>query len=454
MKKILTYICTWYCLIGLWGCKKEFLDVSPNIALTIPTKLSDFEALLEDSKLIPSNILWMDLSADEYYLQFSNWQALNLQRRNAYIWKADILEGATDLSWNSSYEQIYITNVVLEGLDKIKPDVKDQNKFDQVYGRALFSRGRYFYNLSQVYAPVYQKSISQSELGIVLRLNADLPEKSKRASVEQTYNQMLNDMQHAARLLPEQVDLVLKNRPSKPAAFAMMARVYLAMQNYEMAGKYADSCLLKYSYLLPYETLSTSMTRPFPLANPELLMDMFVPISIFHSTTTMADTLLYNSYLDDDLRKVLFFKTNTSGKKYFAGQYSGGVELNNGPGVDEMYLIRAESHARANRLTEAASDLNTLLKKRYKPGKYADVVFSNAAQALNVVLSERKKELVLRGLRWTDLRRLNLETDQRKTLKRLLDGKEYVLEPNDKKYVFQIPANEIEQSGIEQNSRP
>jgi hypothetical protein len=98
------------------------------------------------------------------------------------------------------------------------------------------------------------------------------------------------------------------------------------------------------------------------------------------------------------------------------------------------------------------TDLNTLLRKRWKSGTFADRTASSDADALNLILIERRKELVFRGLRWSDLRRLNLD-GANITLTRKISGINYTLSPNDSRWVFLIPAQEINQSGIPQNPR-
>ncbi|MOA51075.1 SusD family protein [compost metagenome] len=73
--------------------------------------------------------------------------------------------------------------------------------------------------------------------------------------------------------------------------------------------------------------------------------------------------------------------------------------------------------------------------------------------ALDVVLKERRKELLFRGLRWTDLRRLNLDPTTARTPKRELDGKIYTIEPNSPNYVYPFPDNVIQLAGLIQNER-
>jgi len=80
-------------------------------------------------------------------------------------------------------------------------------------------------------------------------------------------------------------------------------------------------------------------------------------------------------------------------------------------------------------------------------------VVSNHAAALEVILRERRKELIFRGLRWYDLKRLNLSAATSTTLSRTVAGQTYSLLPNSNAYVFPIPLDVIERGGLEQNPR-
>jgi hypothetical protein len=102
-------------------------------------------------------------------------------------------------------------------------------------------------------------------------------------------------------------------------------------------------------------------------------------------------------------------------------------------------------------------DLNTLIERRWKKKgdeiNFIPFTASTETEALTKILEERRKELVTRGLRWSDLRRLNMDPRFQVTLNRSYDHEIYQLLPNDKRYTFAIPQNEIEGSGIEQNVR-
>ena len=166
----------------------------------------------------------------------------------------------------------------------------------------------------------------------------------------------------------------------------------------------------------------------------------------------IVDTLLYRSYSVNDLRKTVFYENNGKTWKGSYNTYQGPPSIFDGLSTNEIYLIRAESRIRNGNLSGGLDFLNTLLRKRYKTGSFTDLTAATAADALNLVLIERRKELPFRGLRWTDLRRLNRE-GANITLKRILSGVSYTLPPNDPRWVLLIPDIEVNRSGIPQNPR-
>ncbi|WP_231576799.1 RagB/SusD family nutrient uptake outer membrane protein [Sphingobacterium sp. IITKGP-BTPF85] len=119
----------------------------------------------------------------------------------------------------------------------------------------------------------------------------------------------------------------------------------------------------------------------------------------------------------------------------------------------ELYFIRAECAVRRNDLEIAISDMNKLLERRWVKGAYVQVDERDPNRLLSLILKERRKELVFRGLRWTDLKRLNLDPKFRTTLKRNLDGKLYQLEPNSFSYGILLPLDAINIGGLIQNKR-
>jgi hypothetical protein len=123
-----------------------------------------------------------------------------------------------------------------------------------------------------------------------------------------------------------------------------------------------------------------------------------------------------------------------------------------GLATDEVYLIKAECLARTGNYTQAMNVLNQLLVTRYKSGTFVPIVAANAQEALDTILAERRKELPFRGLRWSDLRRLNLE-GRNIIVNRFVNGENYELLPKSNRYVLPIPENVKVLGQVEQYER-
>jgi tetratricopeptide (TPR) repeat protein len=290
-----------------------------------------------------------------------------------------------------------------------------------------------------------------------LRLSSDINIPSTRSTVQQTYDQVIADLKKAADLLPENSGYA--TRPNKISAYGALARVYLSMGAYVNAGKYADLYLTKQSTLMDYNTINVSASPVFPLFNPEYIY--YSRPYLFTAATSLLgakiDSVLYKSYAANDLRKSLFFSTNADGSIAFRGSYEGqaGVFASvpvDGICTDEMYLVRSECYARAGNKNAALDDLNALLIKRWKTNLFMGVTATDAADALTKILAERRKELLFRSVRWTDIRRLNLE-GANITLQRLINGVVYTLPPNDLRYVELIPVEVLNLAPLPQNPR-
>jgi hypothetical protein len=117
-----------------------------------------------------------------------------------------------------------------------------------------------------------------------------------------------------------------------------------------------------------------------------------------------------------------------------------------------MYLTRAEAYARTGNIAAAMTDLNTLLRTRWN-GIYTDITATDANDAIIKILTERRKELLFRGQRWTDLRRINKEPALAVILTRILNGQTYTLPPNDMRYTLLIPREVLQRESLPQNPR-
>jgi hypothetical protein len=434
----------------LCSCQK-YLEARPDKSLAVPATLPDFQALMDFQGLTNNFPYAGSIASDDYFVNLSDWQAFEVNPRNTYIWDA---QAANDMDWSYGYGNIVRTNVVLDGIDAAAGPKQARNN---IKGQALFFRGYIFYQLANVFTLPYRAESAATDLGIPLKLKADITAKTTRSTLAETYAQIITDLKGAAALLP--VSVPVKTRPSRPAAYGALARTYLAMGDYANANRYADSCLQDYSRLIDYNTLDTSSLNPFPMFNDEVVFHAIDHAGgdVVDPYYARVDTALFASYGPDDLRRYLFYTYAENGHYAFKGDYLGASygALFNGIATDEQLLIRAETYARLGQPAKAIDDLNALLARRYRKGSfkpYSDGMTANAALAL--ILQERRKELAFRSeIRWGDLKRLSGDPRFARTLRRVLGGNTYTLVPGDKRYAFMLPVSVVLQTGIPQNAR-
>lgn len=449
------------------SCRKDWLDAKPIQKQVTLNSLTDLQAILDNTTVFNTRQPYMaDLGADEYYIVTDQFNTRVQHERNLYLWfpestGPDYYAGSTIIGdWDYNYSAVFYANTALEQLEKINAQPADYAVRANIKGSALFYRAYAFYNLASIFCKAYEPSGNNDGPGIVLRLIPDINLPSVRATVQETYDQILSDLLQSKDLLP--VTPLYKTRPSKAAAYAMFARVYLAMENYTQAGLYADSALQLNDALLDYNVLLNS-TTPYPMptyamGNPEIIFHThFSPLSLSPRLTGRGsvDSVLYRQYAVDDLRKELFFDS-TIDRVIFMGSYNATNSNFSGLATDELYLISAECLARTNQKDAALNNLNKLLKMRWRNTiPFVPIDAGNAEEALEKILLERKKELCFRGIRWTDLRRLNRDNRFKKTIIRNVNNTNYELVPGDNKYVFPIPYYEIRYGtgGVQQNPR-
>lgn len=448
MKYILTLIFICCLTVPQISCKK-YLDAKPDKSLVIPSSVADLQALLDNNDRMNKNCPWAgEGSSDNYYLTDADFNALTQQRyKNIYTWGEEIIFDAYPNDWSYSYDPVYYANIVLESLFSVDRTNRNKTAWDNAKGTALFFRGKSFLSTLSLWAKAYDSTTAGSEPGIPIRLSSDFNITSTRSSIQAGYDQVIADLKDALPLLPATPSHVM--RPSKSATFALLARTYLYVQDYSKAGKYADSALQLTSSLLDYNTIAPA-TAPFPRFNAEVIMHFTA--SAMSAIRNRIDSTLYNSYTSNDLRKSLFFRNNGDGSFSFIGSYDGSTTLFCGLSTDELYLTRAESYARTGNINAALSDLNTLLKKRWKTGTFIPLTAANAADCLALVLTERRKELLMRHLRWPDIKRLNIKGSAI-TITRKLNGQLITLPPGDNRFALPLPATVIAKTGMLQNQR-
>jgi tetratricopeptide (TPR) repeat protein len=428
------------------------LDEKPQFSLGTPDKEEDLRALLDFESQI--NLYYpglIELGTDDYYLSDADFGKMQASYQEAYIWDKDMLSMDV-IYWRACYNTIMIANIVLEGVGRLQP-IKNMD----IQGEAMFVRGLAHFYIAQLYCPIFDKD-ADSPYGAPIRLTSDFNVPVTRATVHETYRQIIDDIKGAIPYLKDQPAEI--NRPGKRAAYAALARIYLSMANYEQAGYYANESLKVNGDLMNFNEIDPTPSFPIFPKNVEMIYygSTVSGSSALHNSTARIPKSLYAMYNENDLRKVVYFKSVNATEYAFKGYYSGrSASYFAGFANDELYLIRAEYNARLGSIEVALADLNKLLENRVRKESFNALQLSDRKELLRTILNERRKEMLFRGVRWSDLRRLNREPENAVTLMRevKINGESRIFElpPNDAQYVYPIPKEVLIQSNIPQNPR-
>lgn len=432
------------------SCNK-YLDEKALKSSFIPEKLEEFQAILDNPNIFLNDPLLLELLSDDYYLTTAYWQNLAPNLSTNYLWASNAVP--YNNSWNHVYQNpIYLSNIVLDYLSESELPIDEQYK--NLKGAALFHRAISFYYLAQIFCLPYSKN-NLEQPGIVLRTTTNINQKSIRATINETYNKIIDDLIEATKLLP--ISSRTPARPRKIAAWAALARVYLVMGEYDKAYYYSSLCIELQNQLIDFNDLIAG--QPIPSFNKEVLFHGAVPLlPVLTPPNAKIDSNLLSLYDVNDLRRTIYFRPNTGQNKgtfSFRGSFNGTeglAQIFTGATVGEMLLIKAECSARKGDIENSIKDLNILLARRINKISFVPIDPTTVVDPIKLVLNERRKELVFRGIRWGDLRRLNV-TGENISIKRIINNIEYVLPANDKRWVALIPEEVINRSGIPQNPR-
>lgn len=449
MKKILPFYLGAVLLL-LNSCSKEWLEEKQNIKLIVPSTLNDFELLLNVSTFEQDGRGSTEMSSDEAEYTIEQFNALPLSfQRNLATWNVAIYEELPTIQneWNVAYSQIQVCNVVLTGLNKIDRNENNKILYDRIKGTALYHRSRQFLNLAMTFCKYYDESIAKNELGIPLKLTDDIEERIYRPTLEETYQKIVTDLRISAEILP--IEKISFTHIAKGGAYALLARTLLYMDKYQEAKNAADSSFKYHDFIEDYNTSNPSATRPLNIQSKEMHIPLNPRMSVNYATVGRINQDLYNSYSENDLRKALFFRKESDGKYSFKGHYR--AAMFSGTSTPEVLLIGAESRVRLGDDSGAIRQLNLLLQKRYKTGQFVPYTAESSSQTLEIILKERRKELLTRCLRWQDLKRLNRDPRYATTLVRTIGDQTFTLPAGDPRYILPIPQFIINYNGITQN---
>ena len=427
----------------LLACRK-YVEVEPQGKIT-PSTIADYKLLLNNNAIFNLSFGTNDFPTDD--IAFTNDLTAGISTNvltRIYQWQEQFYQtNEDDPEWNLFYKQIYTANVVIEGLKALTSGTGTEKQ--QVTAAAKVHRAYAYLCLINLYAAPYKATDAATAPGVPLLTQPGYTQSLERASIEAVYNQVLDDLNTALTDLPDLP--AVKTDPSKAAVYALLARTWLYMGNYTNALTNAESTLKLQNAVLDLNTYLSAAPAGFPFPGFYLPLSQNDPDVILMKAANNQDaplclsSELLNLLGTKDLRR--FFYTfngpdlGTYSGTYFA--YFAPLEPRHvGPRVSEVMLIKAECLARNNSTSDAMQVINDLRRKRFKPADYTQLSASSPAEALQLVLAERRRELFARGFRLFDLKRYNLDPAMAKTITHPLPTQSLTLAPGSNRYVYPI----------------
>ena len=453
-------------VLFFFSCQ-DFVNETPKGNL-IPKTVDDMGMILDAFDIFEPNAIAFGhgnqtLMTDDCKLPEDVASSANPAVVNSYTWAEHLFDvSKNDGNWEGFYHVIYLCNYILEKIDDA-PEGSGEYSRDFVKGSALLNRAHSFFILVNLYAEHYDENTASTALGVPMPLESDINIKYGRVAVAEVYDRVLIDMKEAVKLLSNKSEYTFQ--ATKPAALGLLSRFYLYQGEYKKAWQYADSVLQIVPELKDYNTI-----EQYESGQPDFGLDNWAPYSGWEK----PDVIFYKEnsdlsskyYLSDELMTLmdptsdLRYQNFVTNYKYYSFvedpngyRYSDESDLNRGISLGEVYLTEAEAKLRDNNVEGALTALNELRANRYAAGT-PDVTETNPDALLQIILDERRRETIFKGLRWFDLKRLNKDPKTAKTITHTLFGDTHTLEPGSRRYVLPIPRKVIElNSLIEQNPR-
>lgn len=182
------------------------------------------------------------------------------------IWRWNINPTNADIEavYGSLYKVIGDCNFFFEQVAKWENDLVDDDAYEKLEaykGEVHFARALAYSELIKCFCKAYDPATAKDELGVVLVSSYSNPGEMKRASLYDSYQFVLDDLAKAYDYLePEEgTTLVASDYYDSPyfnefTVQALMARVYLYMQDWDNAIKYSSELIDSKLYLLSSAT--------------------------------------------------------------------------------------------------------------------------------------------------------------------------------------------------------
>lgn len=416
-------------LLSFTSCS-DFLDVTPHDATSDENSLEtidDFNMLLKDpytslrDVMASYYILIPDIMSDNLTLCYAGRQSFN----DFFNFNFNSTTFGVSAMWSAAYNAIMGANEVITNLDG------ETNRFTgteyeedarNMLAEALALRGFLHFQLVRLYGKDY-KVASETDLGVPYKMAPDITLPSRNTVKDVYDNHIVKDLERAKTLMSDNYQSTTNTRINKKSLYAIMARVYLTMGNYQEAANNARLAIAGNGSDIAdqqqFQSMWTvSMNTPEVLLRyPVLDTDDLHPGNNWgqgesknsYKAEYVAAAQFVDLFKDTDVRITTLTVVASGGSQYIVvwkwngrpGEAAGNVDI---PAirVSEMYLTLAEAEFKLGNEGEALKNLDYLRAKRYNNFVSGQEIGTNLEKAIAL---ERRLELSFEGDRFFELKR-------------------------------------------------
>ncbi|MEP5611747.1 MAG: RagB/SusD family nutrient uptake outer membrane protein [Cyclobacteriaceae bacterium] len=473
--------------ISLYSCN-DFLDENPDNRVALSDLDKAAQLLVNAYSIASPN--FTDWMTDD--VQFTVGTNQRLSHQQIYAWE-DVTTGPTeqdspDFYWFETYSSIAHANEVLAIIDELVVSEQDEARRDAIKGEALLIRAYGHFMLVNLFGEHFGSSAGRG-VPYIREPETTFLAEYERLSVRRVYDRVEEDMLEGLELID---DTFFANSGkyhfNRNAALAFASRFYLFKGNHLLCRQYSDQLLGSNPEVFVRDLTSqefniagASITEyPRLYGSPEQAANLLLmrKISLVQRTdfafgpdqgfySSLFNASIFGSLTDE--------RENPALVKGFNGVYPLRYQslferssLNSNVGFpyyihmaftgEEVVLNRAEANAYLGDLNASIADLQVLSDRRFSGGTPTITLaslqsFYNSTDDLNNILSyliflERRKEFVMQGMRWWDIKRYGLAVTHD-----LADGSTITLDADDLRKVLQIPQSAIDVGGLRANPR-
>lgn len=476
LKNIKYYFAALVLMVGPTSCLEKLPGSSIPEGEAMQT-FSDAEQVvtgiyagLKSSALFSGSLTVMpDIQADLVYA------VENFTNVYGSVWQWDIL--STDSDVESVYAALYTIiarcNFYLDSIDEVMAnelDVTNLGYLETYTGEVYTIRALCYSKLLECFCKAYDPATAENELGVVLRTKYSEPEPMKRASLKDSYDLVIDDLEHAEEYLDNDFDQYNSIYVTAAAAQALHARVALYMQDWQTAIDYATMLIENDAFELADGTKSYSSTDTYLTYMWNYDSSYEIIWELGFTTTSYGGALgqvflnadrdymytypdyvpaqwVLDAYTDNDLRYDAYFYNYTTGYangltwplliKYFGNRNlisPANMYMYSMPKLfrlSEQYLIRAEAYCNlpTPNYAAASKDLTALRAKRFSGG--AGAITVSSSNWLQTISEERVRELYMEGFRLNDLKRWHMGFERKPQTNSLAEGSSLKIEADD-----------------------